>query len=56
MEDEPILKIDDKEYKIADLSDKGEKLVGVSDLRRSLGAQKLWSRFWKQPDPLILTI
>ena len=27
MEDEPILKIDDKEYKIADLSDKGRELV-----------------------------
>lgn len=27
MEDEPILKIDDKEYKIADLSDKAKDLV-----------------------------
>ena len=27
MEDEPILKIDDEEYKIADLSDKAKDLV-----------------------------
>ena len=45
MEDEPI-KIDDKEYKIADLSDKGRDLVeSLRFTEAELGRAKLWWRF-----------